>query len=408
MDPEIEEGNIEYKRYLKLDNIRIEETISQMKWRIKEGKGQAIYYLGIEDDGTFYNWSDKEKLQTLTSIKATIKKANLKLIKIEKIHYENNYYFKVTIREREKLFPEKRILLLGESTIGKSTFLANIILSKLDENNKEARMYLFTHKHEMIQKKTSSYNYVYINYNNIKWVFIEGPGDDKYIKTRNKIISAFGSSIDCCLFFEKEKWIWKDYYINYFTKMNIPYININLYELEKPIFPNYNTKILIDKNDFFNNIINLCNNKNYLVNNKNLEFIILQSFINNDIGVILTGILKNGELNIDKKYYLHASKIYEIKIKSIHLDGKPFNRLAGPRTISICIERLDNIKNYIGIISDKELNTINNFIIDSSYNFIETHVIYKDNKVMNEQNYKKYYQTNDKIFLVNNGLGYNI
>jgi hypothetical protein len=37
----------------------------------------------------------------------------------------------------------------------------------------------------MVQKKTSSYNYIYLNYNNIKWVFIEAPGDDKYIKTRN-------------------------------------------------------------------------------------------------------------------------------------------------------------------------------------------------------------------------------
>jgi len=403
MQPEIEEGNIEYKRSLHIDNNRIEENISQMKWRIKEGDGEAIYYLGIEDDGSFYNWSDKEKTQTLNAIKLIINKANLKLIKMEKIKYEKNYYFKVTIREREKLFPEKRILLLGPTSIGKSTFLANLILSRLDEKNKEARMYLFTHKHEMVQKKTSSYNYVYLNYNNIKWVFIEAPGDDKYIKTRNKIISSFGSSIDCCLFFEKEKWVWKDYYINYFTKMGIPYININLYESIKIDFPNYNTKNIIDKDNFFNNIINLCNN--ILRSNTNLEFIVLQSFINNDIGVILTGILKTGELNIDKTYYLHLLNIHKIKIKSIHLDGKPFNRISGPRTISICIEKIDYIKNYVGIISNKQLNTINNFKIISDDEFP---LIYKDNKVMNKQNYEKHYQTNDKFFLVNNGLGYNI
>lgn len=403
MQPEIEEGNIEYKRSLHIDNNRIEENISQMKWRIKEGDGEAIYYLGIEDDGSFYNWSDKEKTQTLNAIKLIINKANLKLIKMEKITYEKNYYFKVTIRERERLFPEKRILLLGPSSIGKSTFLANLILSRLDETNKEARMYLFTHKHEMVQKKTSSYNYVYLNYNNIKWVFIEAPGDDKYIKTRNKIISAFGSSIDCCLFFERDKWIWKDYYINYFTKMAIPYININLYESQKIDFPNYNTKNIIDKDNFFNNIINLCNNN--LRSNTNLEFIVLQSFINNDIGVILTGILKTGELNIDKTYYLHLSNINKIKIKSIHLDGKPFNRISGPRTISICIEKIDYIKNYIGIISNKQLNIINNFKIESNDDFP---LIYKDNKVMNKQNYEKHYQTNDKFFLVNTGIGYNI
>ena len=406
MQPEIEEGNIEYKRCLHIDTNRIEENISQMKWRVKEGNGEAIYYLGIENDGSFYNWSDKEKNQTLNAIKIIINKANLKLIKIEKIKYDTNNYFKVIIREREKLFPEKRILLLGSSSIGKSTFLANIILSRLDENNKEARMYLFSHKHEMVQKKTSSYNYVYLNYNNIKWVFIEAPGEDKYIKTRNKIISAFGSSIDYCLFFEKDKWLWKDYYVDYFNKIGIPYININLYETDKISFPNYNTKNLIDKNDFFNNLINLCTNRIAKDTcNKNLEFIVLQSFVNNDIGVILTGILKSGELNIDKKYYLHLTNINEIKIKSIHLDGKPFNRINGPRTISICIEKIENIKDYIGIISNNQLNKINNFKIES---YDKNLLIYKDNKVMNQYDYKKYYQTNDKIFLVSNGNGFNI
>ena len=267
-------------------------------------------------------------------------------------------------------------------------------------------MYLFSHKHEMVQKKTSSYNYVYLNYNNIKWVFIEAPGDDKYIKTRNKIISAFGSSIDYCLLFEKDKWFWKDYYIDYFNKIGIPYININLYETNKISFPNYNTKMLIDKNDFFNNLINLCAIRILKESiNKNLEFVVLQSFINNDIGVILTGILKSGELNIDKKYYLHLSTINEIKIKSIHLDGKPFNRINGPRTISICIEKIENIKDYIGIISNNQLNKINNFKIES---YEKNLLIYKDNKVMNQCDYKKYYQTNDNFFLVNNGIGYNI
>jgi len=398
MQPEIEEGNIEYKRYLDISNNRIEENISQMKWRVKEGKGEAVYYLGIEDNGSFYNWSIKEKIQTLNAIKLIVKKANLKIIKIEKINYDKNYYFKVIIREREKLFPEKRILLLGPSAIGKSTFLANIILSRLDEKNKEARMYLFSHKHEMIQKKTSSYNYLYINHNNIKWVFIETPGDDKYIKTRNKIISAFGSSIDICLFFEKEKWIWKDYYVDYFEKLQVPYININLYELDKMNFPNYNTKILINKDNFFYNMINLLNKPKDidLSISKNLEFVVLQKFINNN-NIILTGILKYGKMNIDEIYYLHTKNINEIKIKSIHLDGKPFNKISGPRTISICVEKIDGIKDYIGIISNIELSTLNNFTIDK-YN--KSSIIYKDNKVMNQQNYKKHYQTNDKVLLV--------
>ena len=55
LPPEIEEGNIEYK--LKLDNRnKIEKLATQMNWRLIEGynmynKHEAIYYLGITNDG---------------------------------------------------------------------------------------------------------------------------------------------------------------------------------------------------------------------------------------------------------------------------------------------------------------------------------------------------------------------
>lgn len=403
LEPEIEEGNIEYKRFLKNDINRMEEYISQLKWRVKEGQGEANYYLGIENDGSFYNWNDKERNQTIQVMKKIVNNANLRIAKIEKIFYNiesnKNFYFKVVIREKERTYPEKRILLLGPSGVGKSTFLANILLSKVDEINKEARLYLFNHKHEMIQKKTSSFNYLYYIHNNTKWVFIEAPGDDKYKKTRNKIILSFGSSIDICLFFEKEKWDKTDFYIDYLNKMNIPYVTINLYDLNKNKFPNYWGKSLIDKNDFFSNI------SNFIINKKiknNTEFIILQSFQNNDIGVILTGILKSGSLNNNKQYYLYSNfKKYEITINSIHLDGKPLNKVSAPKTVSICIKPLNCI-DYIGIITNDELQKINNIKIDND----NINIIYKDNKILNKSNYKNYYQTNDKIFLVEDGMGY--
>ncbi|KAI0762903.1 hypothetical protein C8Q74DRAFT_1450994 [Fomes fomentarius] len=50
--PEIEEGNIEYK--LKLTNIsnaRFARLVTQLKWRLLEGGGQAYYELGVADTG---------------------------------------------------------------------------------------------------------------------------------------------------------------------------------------------------------------------------------------------------------------------------------------------------------------------------------------------------------------------
>ena len=48
----MEEGNIEYK--LKLVNpsdSRLEHLVTQMKWRLQEGQGEAIYEIGVEDNG---------------------------------------------------------------------------------------------------------------------------------------------------------------------------------------------------------------------------------------------------------------------------------------------------------------------------------------------------------------------
>ena len=250
---------------------------------------------------------------------------------------------------------------------------------------------------------------MYIIHKDIKWVFIETPGDDKYNKTRNKIILSFGSSIDCCLLIDNEEWERKDYYIKYLKEMGIPYINLNLYESKEIRFPNYDTKKIIDKDDFFKHIFKLCSTKKIKKMN-NTEFIILQAFSNNHLGVVLTGILKYGELNINNTFYLHLNNIFEIKINSIHLDGKPLSKITGPRTISICInafaEPYDG--DYIGIISNKKLNKIDTFTIEFNNDQNSKGLtIFKDNKIMNYINYKNYYQTNDKIFLVNHGIGFN-
>ena len=47
LPPEPEQGNVEYK--LKLINPsseRFEHLVTQMKWRLKEGHGEAIYQIG--------------------------------------------------------------------------------------------------------------------------------------------------------------------------------------------------------------------------------------------------------------------------------------------------------------------------------------------------------------------------
>lgn len=50
---EVEVGNIEYKlKLISPSAVRFEQLVTQLKYRIAEGGGQAIYEIGVADDGS--------------------------------------------------------------------------------------------------------------------------------------------------------------------------------------------------------------------------------------------------------------------------------------------------------------------------------------------------------------------
>ncbi|RPD65161.1 hypothetical protein L226DRAFT_480320 [Lentinus tigrinus ALCF2SS1-7] len=67
--PEVEEGNIEYKLKLtSISNARFARLVTQLKWRLLEGGGQAYYELGVADSGALIGLSRadlEESLETL-------------------------------------------------------------------------------------------------------------------------------------------------------------------------------------------------------------------------------------------------------------------------------------------------------------------------------------------------------
>ncbi len=53
LEPEVEYGNKEYKlKIINKENDRLEKLASQLKWRLNEGNGEALYYIGVNDDGS--------------------------------------------------------------------------------------------------------------------------------------------------------------------------------------------------------------------------------------------------------------------------------------------------------------------------------------------------------------------
>ena len=70
LPPEPQQGNVEYK--LKLVNPtsqRLEHLVTQMKWRLREGQGEAIYEIGVEDNGLMTGLNDDDMVSSIETLR---------------------------------------------------------------------------------------------------------------------------------------------------------------------------------------------------------------------------------------------------------------------------------------------------------------------------------------------------
>ena len=352
LPPEIEEGNVEYKRHLcseelktltKNYNIRFQQLVTQMKYRLFEGNGIAIYYIGVEDNGSYYKLSKEERKESIIVIKKMV------LYLEAKIDYFifNENYVKVIIKDKWKsnILPEKRVLLLGDTETGKSTFLAYLIKNKLDSDNCKARLFVLNHKHELESGKTSSLNYHYKVYNNTKYVFIDTPGDDKLFsksnKIRNKILLSF--NFDLVLFFNKNESNWekKEMFKYFVNLLKIPFFEINLFN-EKSLI---NLVKPIEQLEIMNIIEKNTVNKKTSINYQLVNFHLLKSYPHIDMGWILSGFLESGRLTVNQDLLWYENDKLNVKVNSIHQNNSPVEEIIGPCTTTITLKDSKNFSN---------------------------------------------------------------
>lgn len=404
LPPENFYGMIEYKRYIiPLSKERYIQYETQLLWRLAEGKGEAIYYIGVDDDGTIHNINDKQYKLSIKNLKSLCRKNKINIIEIKKHILDNNYYYTIHLQKKIKKIEEKRILLLGNTMTGKTKFLAYIIKNKLGKN---ASLFMHTHKHEIETGKTSSCNYYYITYKNTRLVFIDSPGDNKYIKTRHKIISSI--DFDLILYFYKDNWNYEELYQKYFNLVNIPVIRINIFS-KKNRFPKININKPIERKKLISNIFNKIKKNNNIINN---IYKITSTIKINDMGLILTGYLNGGTLEKNKKYYYYNNNISNIIIKSIHINENPININNNDAICSILLNKDKNIK--YGFISNKKYIKKNNIMIKILYNngnnyncfinniYTKLNIVNKKNDILYCNNIIYYKQ---KYILGNNFIG---
>ncbi|XP_045481259.1 GTP-binding protein 2 isoform X1 [Harmonia axyridis] len=169
LPPEPQLGNVEYK--LKIVNPskqRFEHLVTQMKWRLREGNGEAIYEIGVEDSGNLTGLCNNDMSASLHSLQRMAKKLGATTTILRKRKLDNNRTVaEVLVRkipdDQDNI--EIRIAVLGNADAGKSTLLGVLTQGSLDNGQGRARLNMFRHLHEIQSGRTSSISHEILGFN---------------------------------------------------------------------------------------------------------------------------------------------------------------------------------------------------------------------------------------------------
>ena len=214
LEQEDDEGNCEYKwRLVDPTPERFERLVTQMQFRLNEGGTEAIYEIGVEDNGNPKGLSDadlKKSLATLDRMAAACN-ADAQVLRTRAGCDPGSKVAELLVRRKiagEDTALELRVAVVGNVDSGKSTLTGVLSKGMLDNGRGLARMQVLRHKHEVDNGRTSSIsrqiigfdskgdvtNYCALRHNNKSWedivaasskvvTFIDLAGHERYLKT---------------------------------------------------------------------------------------------------------------------------------------------------------------------------------------------------------------------------------
>ncbi|KAI8812581.1 P-loop containing nucleoside triphosphate hydrolase protein [Cladochytrium replicatum] len=165
LPPESDDGPIEYK--LKLIDPppeRLQHLVTQMKYRLSEGDGEAYYEIGVADNGTLVGLSDKDMEATLNSLRKMTSALHAEMsVVLERVIPAKSgsprRVAEILIRRGASWshdFMDVRVAMLGSHDAGKSSLLGILTHGELDNGRGKSRLNLLRHLHEIQSGRTSS------------------------------------------------------------------------------------------------------------------------------------------------------------------------------------------------------------------------------------------------------------
>jgi len=215
LPPEPQMGNIEYK--LKLVNpsaTRLEHLVTQMKWRLREGNGEAIYEMGVEDNGIMTGLSEEDMDSSLDTLQEMARRLGATVQVLRQRNIENRTVAEILVRKvpDDQQVIDLRVCVLGSADVGKSTLLGVLTQGELDNGRGRARLNMFRHLHEIQSGRTSSISHEILGFdsegNSVDYsnqgtaenicenaskliTFIDLAGHQKYLRTTISALTGY-------------------------------------------------------------------------------------------------------------------------------------------------------------------------------------------------------------------------
>lgn len=156
--PENDMGNIEYKfKLIGLDEEKFNKRITQMRYRLNEGNGEALYYIGVMDDGTLVGLEEEEYQKSVETLKLIADSIDCNILLLNQTTTNNKIIGCYHIRENDNTnYIDLKIGVIGNVDSSKSSTIGCLIRGIMDDGRGKARAHVFNYKHEIDTGRTSS------------------------------------------------------------------------------------------------------------------------------------------------------------------------------------------------------------------------------------------------------------
>ncbi|XP_037078310.1 GTP-binding protein 2-like [Pollicipes pollicipes] len=212
LPPEPQLGNIEYKlKLVSPSKHRFQHLVTQMKWRLREGQGEAIYEIGVEDNGLMPGLEPAEMTASLTTLHRMAAELGAAVTVLRERRLaagsaDERRVSEVLVRKvpDDRHSIDLRLAVLGNADVGKSTLLGVLTHGQLDNGRGRSRLNMLRHLHEIRTGRTSSISHEILGFdsegNTVDYsatptaeeiceqssklvTFIDLAGHQKYLKT---------------------------------------------------------------------------------------------------------------------------------------------------------------------------------------------------------------------------------